>query len=725
MISILKAKLKNFMCIDEADLDFPENKSTMIVGENGSGKSAVLCSIGLAFDSYKKGASFSDYIKKNTNEAKVFIEAKIHNEPITFDITLSRKGTAFGRIITYKEKEYINTECDQLLETLEVTYFSKVIFSMQDEGDITLMKPAARADLLSKLLEYDFSTIVSKVSELIADLKNKVVDNNASIKLNTELSAEKTKEIAIVETLDFTNEDIKTYEEKQKSVELKIQAYDKISEDNSLINEEIETVRKSLEPLTKELETPTSIITRESEKLVGLKKDLESYESRKYSIEEEILKAESTILAKTIKSESVLASLDNSETAISEVEAKLTESRKIGTSYTVSYTQICSSIEKINSDIKFMEQGTCPTCSSTIDQSQVPALNSQKETLSKDKTEIISKQTLERDNQVKLDEILKDKQKIKSDIKGELTSLTDAIKTLNASISESKKKLVELVKPLEETLSACELLIKTNSDKKNAIQEKILAIQKQISLLETSRVTQERSEKVAFIVEKNSIIEKLKDFSKRMASILEVEQSNARLIKEIASCELKVVELKALNVLMNQEIEDNVEAKKVLDKDLPNYLIVKTCDKLEKRINRFVHSVFPDMTIKMYQDKKGVDFFYVPAGSYDADPENKESWINIAMSSGCEKAALSVGWRVALAESYGIDILMLDEVDSAATDKSSEKLLTTVLDSSKFSQVFIVTHRKETRDFLVNSKDIKVYYADHGEFSLDDPEDFE
>ena len=135
------------------------------------------------------------------------------------------------------------------------------------------------------------------------------------------------------------------------------------------------------------------------------------------------------------------------------------------------------------------------------------------------------------------------------------------------------------------------------------------------------------------------------------------------------------------------------EAKKVLDKDFPQYLIVKTCDKLEKRINRFIKSVFGSMTIKMYQDKKGVDFFYVPE-EYKTDPEDKDSWINISMSSGCEKSALSVGWRVALAESYGLDILMLDECDAAATDDSSEKLLGAVLDSSKFSQVFIITHKK-------------------------------
>ena len=97
-----------------------------------------------------------------------------------------------------------------------------------------------------------------------------------------------------------------------------------------------------------------------------------------------------------------------------------------------------------------------------------------------------------------------------------------------------------------------------------------------------------------------------------MANNIKIEEDNKRISEEIAKCNEKIESLKRINVSLNEEIEDNTEAKKILDKDFPQYLIVKTCDKLEKRINRFIKSVFGSMTIKMYQDKKGVDFFYVP-----------------------------------------------------------------------------------------------------------------
>jgi hypothetical protein len=108
---------------------------------------------------------------------------------------MKRGSSSIKRTIIYKEEEYNNSECDKVLEDLNVAYFSNVIFSMQDEGDITKMKPSARADLLSRLLEFDFTEKVKKLTEYISELKEKASDNNSQISFNEDLIKEKKNQI--------------------------------------------------------------------------------------------------------------------------------------------------------------------------------------------------------------------------------------------------------------------------------------------------------------------------------------------------------------------------------------------------------------------------------------------------------------------------------------------------------------------------------------------------
>ena len=724
MIKILRVKLQNFMCIENADLYFPNNKSVMIVGQNRSGKSAVLCSIGLAFSSYKKGPTFNDYIKKDKDDASVFLEAEINDNPITFDLKMKRGSSSIKRTIIYKEEEYINSECDKVLEDLNVAYFSNVIFSMQDEGDITKMKPSARADLLSRLLEFDFTEKVKKLTEYISELKEKASDNNSQISFNEDLIKEKKNQIKEISELDFTAKDVSDTQEKLDSIREKINEYDKKIEANMKISEEIEKIRVPLdENKTKLSEIEKKISSNES-KIESLNREITEYDSTKKSIENDIASIENKLTELDETETNQLDEYTSSQDNISSMKEKIKLNQKEITNETVNISKASSTIADKTSDIEFMKQGSCPTCGHDIDQTNIPTLENEIKELEKLREESRNKQQELYKKDESLEKELKEIEKDSESLHSKLTRTSQIIKTSNENITSLKDKLSKLEKPQQSVIDSYKETLSKFVVEKVELEEKIIKYNEEISKLDKSKNILARDEKTNLKNEESTLDNKIKEFNSKMANNVKIEQDNKRVSEEIEKCKEKIEAIKTTNVSLNEEIDDNTEAKKVLDKDFPQYLIVKTCDKLEKRINRFIKSVFGSMTIKMYQDKKGVDFFYVPE-EYKTDPEDKDSWINISMSSGCEKSALSVGWRVALAESYGLDILMLDECDATATDDSSEKLLGAVLDSSKFSQVFIITHKKETRDFLINSKDIKVYYASKGEFFDDDPEEYE
>jgi hypothetical protein len=161
-------------------------------------------------------------------------------------------------------------------------------------------------------------------------------------------------------------------------------------------------------------------------------------------------------------------------------------------------------------------------------------------------------------------------------------------------------------------------------------------------------------------------------------------------------------------------INNYKDAKRILEVELPNYIIVKACSKLENHINHFISEVKPGMVVRLFQTRSGVEFFYSPTGEV-ADPE---SWTSTKMASGFERELLSVAWRVALARAYSLDALMLDEVDSAANMLSSEKMFREIANLVGFEQLFIVSHKPEVVDILLQENDrVTAYYASEGTFT--------
>ena len=174
MIKINKIKLKNFTCIDEADLDLSNDSFILILGENGSGKSSLLEAIAICFAERKKSSSYNEYVKLGTKECTIYMEATIYNEPIIFDCRIESKAAALFRTITWKDKKYINSECSKLLDELNLTFYSDIIFAMQAESDLVGMTPVQRSKLFREIFNFKFEEELSKLDADIENAKNNI-----------------------------------------------------------------------------------------------------------------------------------------------------------------------------------------------------------------------------------------------------------------------------------------------------------------------------------------------------------------------------------------------------------------------------------------------------------------------------------------------------------------------------------------------------------------------
>ena len=99
-MQIERLRLKNFRCYNELDIDF-EPQLTVIVGENGKGKTAIFDALALALEPYLRsfGLEGRQLLAKDVRRVPVYNEKTKHIESMTrrYPLELHVDGEAFGR----------------------------------------------------------------------------------------------------------------------------------------------------------------------------------------------------------------------------------------------------------------------------------------------------------------------------------------------------------------------------------------------------------------------------------------------------------------------------------------------------------------------------------------------------------------------------------------------------------------------------------------------------
>lgn len=742
------------MNISEAFIDFSK-PTTLLSGSNGSGKSSIVEAIAICFLERKRSDTFKDYVKYGETESEIKLAATIDKDIITFDVKLSSSGST-EKDVMYKNVKYHNSEVSGLLDSLGFNYYGDLLFSMQGSSDITVLSPTQRLNYLKNLLNFDYSQAIEKIEESLNASKNEYQKISNEIEFLEKSIESRQLEIKETKDLPFTEKEIENFQKKIDSYNQKLNEYnealkkskensDKIIELQNQINISNNSIKdyeykiSSLEEKLSNQQKYKSSLEKTTEELSSVQKEIEalnqtSSEQQK-SISEITLNQDhlnndiSNIKSQIDKITDRIENLHNESTAIRGDSTKLIDLFHNLSEENVRNKNLKIDINSKEKSIDLAKDGKCPTCGNiftdehknllkkeldnlivefnnsntklgTIKDACKDILNKSKIDLTNKQTALVQDQTLYKDQLTKL-------QKELSILQENRLLLNSKKLSLENTISELKDNIIDT--------SETEKNIVAYKDNIKKLNEDIVNFNKEISLKsftidivepdksEYNNATQSINTQTMTENENNLIL------SANNAAKSFISQSRENIEKN---------KTKLTDIDNNIDIYKN--AKQIFEKNLPNFLVVKTCSKIQSTMNSFIQSIFPNIEVRLFHSKKGVEFYYTTCCSSLTDEEKtKENMLNIKMASGFEKAILTIAFKEALCKAYSLPFCVLDEVDAAASEENSERLFNSIVCGGFFQQSIIITHKPVVRDIIKQLADTNSYTVSNGEFTLE------
>jgi len=673
------------MAINEAELDFIDGV-TLICGENGTSKSAIIDAIAICLTEYRRADTFLDYIQKGKTNAYIKLWAVYNGEELFFDMSINKeKGATFQRTITYQNKPYSMAQASDLINSLDLSYYSNIILSMQDAEDITKLSPAQRANYLQKLLNFDFSEYVKKIDDELNQLESQKTYNETQITFKKNEINTRQGEIKKPEELPYKKREYDSFvERKNKIIES--------------INEQQQNIINMADQLKKkdELSMQRTKLELEINNIVEIEKKSKEHEEYIANLAE--------------KYKHCGAELQAIEFELKQIRTKHDTDHKL-------YRTLDEEIKKLNEEIikiierlrittkirGIAEQGTCPECRQETKDIDVEQWKKKEESLTTEK--YAAEKTREH--------LQKDYYEVQNEVSKSSPKILELEKRFSIKTEELKKIKLDQASAALLTIDGEKILQKAQ------FQELLADVRKQLSELETELTKEKNYSDVIKELRKEEleITTKISKYDEITKQNVFVGEHNINVEKAILKLKEEITALNAQLVISNKDVMLRKEAKIFIDKKLINYLIVKTCAVLESAMNDFVQVVFPKMMVKLYQSKAGVNFFYTTDRFKTGSDAKKDDLLNVKMASGFQKELLSIAFKVALCKAYNLSTLILDECDKAASDSASELLFETLLNENNFNQLLIITHKPSVKEMILAiSPNYKIFTPNNGVF---------
>ena len=675
--------IQNFNNITDAELDLSSAVS-LFVGDNGSGKTSVVDAIGLCLFEYKRSDTYADYIKSGKDNACIYFECEISNEPITFNITINKTGsTALEREVNFQGKVYHNSEVSTLLESLNLKYFSDIFCSMQNGKDITRLSPTERVAYIQKLLAFSFGPQIKTTDDTIKQLTETITELSTTNAALSQTIQNLEKQIKPLNNLDNLYSNIDEIKTKASQLQSYIVSKTAALRSNAAVAIVKDKINAEIVALTNEL---TSKNTKAAEiKLAN--------ESRTKTVN---------------KISEVKATISEYEVKINNIETKLTS---LDTQYAVQETtvqnksaeyyaaeaqlNVCkNNFDKVNHD-------KCPYCGQDISADNKAHYKQELDNAEETTLKLQKDLSIEKD---KLNTLSNEKTGLlreKMSLAALLNAQNNQLKSYETELVCIDNELTQL-KPLLENINSIEQLIKEKQDLLKLENEKLLEID-----------NEEWNNSQKQLSEYNQIIT---NYQRIVDENTHIQAANETLQKNIDLQRKALDENIEKYTLLSDDLAVYKEAKQIFEKKLPQFIIIKTCKKIQNKLNELVQTIFPNLYIRLFYSKKGIEFFYSTSGAIDEEAD-KDSMLPIKQASGFEKAILSICFKSVLCEAYDIPFVILDEVDAAASEENSRRFFDIVINGGLFQQSIIISHKIDIQDTIKGMSDsISSYMVAEGNF---------
>jgi DNA repair exonuclease SbcCD ATPase subunit len=685
------------MNVSRASFDF-DHRLAILSGRSGQGKSAIFESISVCLTSKKRSNTYTEYIKQGADRALIHLEAIVSSEPTVFDVSINsdkRQGT-FSYTIQHKGQTYKNNDATDLLKSFDIEYYAGIIFSMQYDQDVVDLSPSARSLYLQRLLNFDFEEQKQRVRDDITQLTQTLNKVTNDIAIKDAVIKSNTQKLKVIDELSFTPVEYEQITQRINDTNTVITSLKLKQADNAVKRMEAAEIAAQLHAIDLSIYKIDTEITQ----LLNAKKQHDE-------IKESIAQFNAALTELTTK----IAVYDKDEETMT---AKFNAVKlKIAESTDVLNTR-SKELSELNGWKKLIDEGVCPHCGQeTTDHVAEMYERIKGESFSNDafnkKIDEVEKiidgarQSLDVDI-----DVADNTERLLNDLRTKRAVDTNSLQTTANSIKEFCKRLDEIVYD-EDSKTQLSLEKRRQIGEKNKLLDKERVIQDAVDESVESEIARKNAEL-------ESMLAVLKTYVEEQSQRERDEFDNKRIEDENESLEIERAELVTKSGEINSDLTSRNEALKILEKDLPNYMIIKTCDSLQSEMNDFIHGIFPDYEVRLESSKKGTDFFYTKTKSLPENATNK--WITSRMSSGFERAALTMSFKYALCKMYGLSFILLDECDKNADDESSEKLFDAITGDSLFDQLFVVSHKRTLCQYLLdNVEDHIMYTAKRGAFT--------
>ncbi len=699
---IKKLYIKNFRNISELTI-YPSSYINLISGNNGEGKSSILYAIEyLLTDNLNE--KISEYVKWGQDKFNLEMEFDFNGNSYIMRVEGSKSSKK--ELIVNESDVYKNSDATKYLATIidpNIARYS-AISEQGKTAQILFDTPANRLKKLKEILGID------KLFEIVEDLKEEIKQINTDIDL-------KKKEVEILENIDYNFLDIielpdiedikqefnllkkdkelyevqtKLYDKylqelenfnnaksKIESNEILIKGYrDKLDEKQKSKKENLNI--SSLDDLQQELAEIEKNEINQNNRYQGYKDKKSRIEKLNTNISQEEIKLSNYPVRRTIP-----CKYENDQ---------LTEAEKLLTEYQIK-------LSELEKEYKLGLDGKCPTCGQNyiIDvDGYKTQIESIKDSINNVKIDIKTiKEEFERYNKsFNENETNKiQRQNIQTNIDNYTKELNDLLVDFTDEFnlydySTDKKDLLNQIQ-----------LIKDIQEFNSSIDKDIQNIQNKIEVCKNIIVQYSD-------IAEPSVIEKPKDFfndkyeelNKEILIYSQKKEEQERIDKH--NNKIREDKLNNNNKIktLNSDIENLYykggilkEAREVLDKQFSSYLIDRGADYIKEKMNEFFITAYGKYDITFTQDKNSIDFYY-------GDGDNVSP---CSMASGMEKSILAMAFRVALSSLNNLGIMILDEIDSDGSSDKSLSLYESILSTMINSQLFIITHKEETKEYLM------------------------
>lgn len=715
-MQIKSLHIKNFNNIKDMFLEFSSGIN-LFSGTNGQGKSSIFEAI-----TYILTDTLNEPIKEYVRRGEESFELHMVFSHLGHDYDYTIKGTNKGstkELVVDKSEIFNNSEATKKMASVinpKLTLYTAIaeqgknvnLLSDTPTNRLKRLKEILGADKLELIIDHlknDIKENIIKsdtIKETIKKLEERefvyypipeLEDISVYELLYEELKKEKILYESQLHAYNTYLDSLKSYEENEaKKEKIKEEIFNenkKLKElENIYFEENVEDVVKDLSKKENEYNTlklKQDAAIKEYDAYVKSKKELEDNKSK---YENDLSELKLSRLSKCSVSQD---DIDNLEKSKQECLLK---------------------ISQIKSNIELAKQGKCPTCGKTFDFNS-DELEVEEKVVCGDlnilQSEIKERKKVIEDynKKVQANEIISAKRKV---IQSELDKVIDRLSNLEEPVFIEKVIDYDiLIKDVKKILIEKEIILK---EKQNHIND-LKSIQNNIDtnnkILESINIISEPKE-----------VKKPKEFDEvQYNNVKTILNNHKEKVKEVEGLKLHNEKEKEKEIQNEKDIREKrreynefqktisilEESKNLLDKKFSSYLINKGSEFIKEQMNEFFQNTYDKYEITFEQTKNSIGFYY----------SDDKGTSPCAKASGWEKAIMSVSFRVALCPLQNLNLLLLDEIDSDSYPENSLKFYKILIETLRDNQFCIITHKDETKEFLSNTNNVKVFEIKEGE----------